>query len=369
MIAYRRVTGVGQNVGNISQISIWSNVFATSHRIFFMPGEYSNIADVTYSETGENYSLEVATYTFTNENHVSIVAEKFEKELVDLMKYLYAQTGRDTHTIAFLQETGPREITPKLFERFFPNYQTKAELFILDGEPDEGGFPQMYYMTKEHQTGVNANCLKIMAESSHSTFLPAKNPTLIGKEFLYILYQSKMTSHFAPERPTVRELSIPNSGKAELSSRLNVEELRKLFEQCGTDKITTATKAEEIVEVVPPSKPVAGNSPNPYQLSEFEENIVDSFNAKGGVNLSDLFNAGVSESITLIGNSDTYVDVFLDMPGIARKMCIYQGKLHMILTPAMPEKDLFEFFGDSLDTFVVCTDDTFPAKTSPNNPF
>lgn len=366
MITHSRLTGYGNSVGNIARVDMWKDIFSTSAEMFFLPGEINTVADCTITDYEKNV-MDVACYPFSNENSVAGLAEKYANELLQLLKYLEEKTGRTQHTIFFDMEKGPQEITSEMFTRWFPFYQIKDELFIFDCPEDAGGFPSIYWMSKDHQTGSNTNILHIMAESSHFTYKPAGKPTQTGKEFLYMIYQSNAVKRFAPERPRLNEVHFPNNGKDSIPAMLNITALDKLFIETGVEKLSTASQPADIQptsEEKEEPKPDTKAAQEVQKLSQYEDALIRGALEKESVNLTDMYTVGIEETLALLGDSNFIIDVFLDMPGIARKMCIWGGKVHMIPPQNDENFDPEDFFGESLDNFVLCTDDNFPTRTN-----
>lgn len=370
MITHSRLTGYGNSAGNVSRVDMWKEIFGSPHEMFFLPGEYGNIADCSIVDY-EKVTIDVATYPFSNENSVAALAEKYAMELFQLLKFLDEKSSEKTqHLIIFEPETGPQEITAEMFTRWYPFYQIKDELFIFEGEESEGGFPNVYWMSKDHQTGANTNILHIFAESSHFTYKPAGKPTQTGKEFLYMLYNSNAVKRFAPERPRLNEVKFPSNGKDRPPAMLNVVELDRLFVDAGVENLATTGKLAAVTEEKDSEVPVVVKpTSNPAEetakrLSQYEDALIRGALEKETVNLTDMYTVGIEETLNLLGDSNFIIDVFLDMPGLAKKMCIFGGKIHLIPPANETNYDPEDFFGESIDNFVLCTDDDFPTRTN-----
>lgn len=363
MITHTRYTGYQNSCGKIRYVTTWSLALGNSGEMYFLPPDFpkASIADFTLEINGD---INVGTYNFSNPNHISLLAEKLQEEIGVILQVNFEETGDRTATLSLTDDRGVQVITRELFQRYYPHYQVSEELFTFNLPEDEGGFPNLYFMTKEHQSGVNTNALQVLAESSHVTYLPvAQNPSAFAKEFVYILYQSKCTGRFNADIPLVSDINFPTNGQTKPKYDLNIAELEKVFQDAGVDKIlqtsvgTSSASSEEEMEDGIIITDASGKS---RPLNEWEESIIRDALTYDRINLSDLFNAGVGKTLELLGSTEIYLDVFPDLPGIARRMCIFQNKVHVI--PIDNRFDPEDFFGEPLELFAIHDDESFPHR-------
>lgn len=368
MILHRDLSGYGVACGNISYISIWNKVFAAKGPMKFYPGDYSHIVELGFDSEND---VTLYTYPYNDKNKVNVLAEKYIKELEELLQE--ASKAEEILITVKLEEDGPVRICKDDFRNYYPSSKGKDELFIFDVPESDGGFPSIYHY--KNIPGHHAQSLDVLAQSSHTCFLPADSSTAEGKQFFYMMCRSKALGIFSSQVPhDIQNVHFPTRKDAIIPARLNTTELRKLLEGKTANLIKTergwsytkgATKSvpeekEEESDVIDAGD-VQDIPPDKTQLIVYnghEGNIIEDALTKCAVNLSDIIAFGFQQTLRLLGATDIPVDVFLDYGELVRRMCVFAGFFYVI---PIDEKDsMSEIFSEDDDLFIKCTKENYP---------
>jgi len=356
MITHAKYTGYSQSKECIEYVGVWSQLLEKDFPMFFYDGSLHNIADVSLEDKDD---LRIGTYNFTNENHVTPLASKFEADLRIVLKALFQETGRKSATFVF--EPGMLKMLQQSdFKRFYPNFQLQDELFIFECNAEEGGFPDIFCMPKSSRQGLYINLLDVMALCSHELYVPATLETPFGRELTYILTQSKILGKFAPGSPDLNSVPFPTSGKIRIPTSLNTEKLQKVLDNLGLEKVTVIPPKEQTTAIVPVN-PASFVGP-PGNITDLEDKIVKDILDKSTVSLSDLCENGITETLQLLGSLEEPIEIFMDVPQVAKKMCLFQGSVFMIPFDTQLEPD--EFFAEPIELFSMCTEENYPKKSN-----
>lgn len=351
MISKQIFTGYVNSHANIVAVWIWHDVFKTQAPMRFLPGSYSDIADVwIQSESAIGYG----EYPFTAKT-VEDLAHKNENEIRNLL----LSSNVPVLTVR-INDKGVTPVRPEEFVDYFPYYSVKDELFIFDTEESKGGFPAIYFMPKSARNGLHLNTLDVLAHISHETYNPSGPENTAGREFLYLLVQAKVLGRFSTDIPTLKDVNFPSNGRDEIPAHYNLEEMEKIAERSGVDKLPA--KATGNVPMLPaPKVEEEDDGDGEFDLlsdPEVEDRLVKEILTRGSVNLTDVLQMGVARVLKLIGDTDFVVEVTVNVPDIAKKMAIWMNSIWVI--PSGEPFDSEESFGESESYFVVCDDKNFP---------
>jgi|WetSurMetagenome_2_1015567.scaffolds.fasta_scaffold67187_2 hypothetical protein len=358
MIASKKLTGYGTSVGNILYVTVWNTCFKTDGEMRFLPGDYDKIADV-YLE--ENNTLIVALYPFTDANLVMASAEKFEAEI----RALVEGSNQEILTLRFL-DTGISPILGKDFIDYFPSFQVKDEMFIFDIPEESGGFPVVYFMPKETRTSVGLSVLDVMAHASHETYKMASNGTDFGRELMYCLINSKLLGQFTAAIPNIGNVEFPTNGRDAIPSFYNIEKLKEIIAKSGVEKLPAASTTKISDKDIPA---VVDDDDDDILIHTalsggYEDVIVGDILKNGTANLSDIVNYGIPETVGLTMESDFVIEIHIDIPDIAKKMCVYHGVFYVI--PLSDKFDPEESFGEDPSYFAIVDEKSFPKNIAGN---
>jgi hypothetical protein len=300
----------------------------------------------------------VNSYPHNNKDMVRKLVSKYPTAIEEFAK----KNAKDTlmrFVTVVLTEDGVRAIQESDFDGYFCSDEVKTEMFIFKTSIDKGGFPHIYVMEEQTRIGPYKDCLKFFAQTSRDLADPIALQTLSGKELTYILYNSWSRGGFEPEVPSMSQLKFPTRGNSEIPHYLKSDSLRHFGEVVSrslhvqTDGKEIITDTEEETVRLPFTNPF-GSVDDAILERWVKQGIKDA----SCVSLSDLFAFGLEETIQLITDHERIISVVMDIPDAAKKMCIYQGQLHIL--PLRQEFDPETMFGVSLESCRICTEDTYP---------
>jgi hypothetical protein len=367
MITYDKMSGYGNQYMMIKYITVFSNEFKQRGTMKFYNGaSFGTIVDAYVTKEKD---LKIVCYPHNNSTDVAVLAEKFQGELIQLLEN--ASSEEENHRTAYtmvLDENGPSLLTEDMFGSYIPGGKEYDELFIFDAEPKEGGFPQIYFMQKTQKLNGHDATLGILALSSSISMPPATKITDEGKSFTYSLVRSFYAKKFEKEVPYLSSIDFPTKHKAELPNYLDTKTLIELGESSDSGSVTVSAKGhhsynEEKKEEIPggDSEEDAFGYPEQKLLLGF---VVKDMVEKGQINLSEIYQAGLAQVLAAIPFFDTIISINPDVPGIARKMCLYEGQYHIV---PLSLSEVHEFFANEPDEiFHLCTEDNFPKKLLPS---
>lgn len=361
MIIYEKLTGFQNSHYVLRYVTPWTTIFQENAVMRFLKENINRLVDVTVDD-GPTQALKIATYPHNRGLKLEEVIEKYEDKIRYLIQTEKALgTDQELFTLVVLVDD-VRLLRKEDFENYYPATVSGNEAFIFQGEGDVG-FPTVYFIDGNQRTGLQHSWLEVYARSSHMALKPSGKQTAFGKRFTYMFLSSVVNGKFNPKIPDLLNMSMPSSPTEEIPSHLNMKTFTDLIESGRVRKLIMQNGKEvveaEVIETESEKtdKEEARDSfPNP--LMNLEENIVDAVMNGIPINLTDIFNYGLSELIRLIGNLDKVVEVQPDMPNIAKRMCLFQGKLHMI--PYAKDFEPDDFFGDPIEFFVLCDETNYP---------
>ena len=373
MVIYERLTGYQNSHYLVRYTTPWTTIFRKNAAMKFFKGDVERVVDISKSD--DYPTLRVGFYPHNKGKQLEPIIEKFEDKIRDMIvAEKAAGANRDAFTFKILDD-GVELLTLKDFENYYPVTASNSEIFTFL-ETGEGSFPEVFFVDSTQRKGLQSSWLEVFARSSHMTMKPFGLQTPVGKKFTYMLLASSVAGKFVSEIPDLLNVSMPTSSHEELPSQLNVEAFCKLLES-GRIKKLVMMDGKEIVEdsateetpnesseegldgaeVLATLKSEGVREVNPFGYN-LEDSIIESVMKDMPINLTDIINYGVTELFSLIGNLDKVIEVYPDIPHIAKKMCVFQGKVHMVPLYQTFEPD--EFFGESIELFVMCSEANYP---------
>ena len=362
MLVTDKKTGYSTSSGRIKYVTPWSKEMAGKGSMRFYGDEIHRLVDVIKDKDG---TYRVFTYPH-NTNDIITQVNKRDKEIGALYDDLKAVSPNDdifTIVIPDADDVAIMPIKEDDFTDYYPSASLEDEMFIFKSELSSS---YTYWVFDQHNRKTYPEVLHTLASMSHDMMDCADKPTQTGMEFAYILLNSRRNREFSPVTPYLSSMNFPTSGRAEVSQWLKTDALMKFVEECGAHNLTTSTEsvkddASELVgALVDEDDEMYGKPSMETLLLRIQKQVLD----KMSINLSDIFQVGLSKVIASLPLSTVIIDVHLDVPEVGRKMCIHEGIFHLIPL-SKDTKGIFEFFGEPEEMFMVHeSEDTFPRKSA-----
>lgn len=375
MITFEKRGGWANDAGNIHYVSFWSKELNKRSPLRFYEGDVGLVVDAVIS--GDN--IKIIHYPH-NSATITQIATSFETEIVALVTKMRATfPNRTRYTISL--ETIPSLVLVESFTGYFMNQAPKDELVIFEKEKDDEGFP-IIYAFDAHQKTANKDVGYVMNRCAAFIADCAGEPTELGKELVFILFNSQREGEFTARCVGgFSSAAFPTRGNGEIPNYVSTKALRAFADECSAhskvtvkDGVTTFEeddtvidlKAEEVDEdddeMVDEFPPAISAPLLPPPSVNIQEHMTKQLLDKESLNLGDIFMLGLSETMALVPFRDKIIEVNLDLTGIGRKACIFEGQFHLI--PLTRDFDPEEFFGEPMEMFHICDESTFPKKSS-----
>lgn len=371
---------------NIHFLTIWMKGMGTQGGIRFYDAPCDLVADFRLTDVPDE--IEMVSYPHCDKKAIVEVATLKEVKIWQLIKEeMKKHPGRTTFSIDVSGE--PHALVKEDFKRYFAMGVVQTEMFTFDNPDPKEGFPKVYVYEKGQGTSTYGPVFRLMAKASRTVFPPIDKPTPDGLRFTYMLYNSFSNLTFEPHVPNLGGVYFPTKKECLIPPQLNVEALEKFLVKIGIDqyhfKDGKVVKDNSLSAVV--SKPVEeiidaeddddldADTP-PFLLDviadesmkeDLKEEILRQYEDKKEIKLGDAWAYGLDKLLALLPLSNKIVNIFTDMPGIARKMCIYQGVYHVVpLFFGDSKSSLCEFLDMTEEVLNICTDETFPTHSTTN---
>lgn len=355
----------------IKYVTLWDGIFKTAGVMRYAEiGLIPYITDVSLESNGKD--VKVYLYPHNKDTGLEKIAEKHEEKLLStiLETMKSSDSERRVYSFLFSKEGEPRLLEESDFGNFSPS-STRDDMFIFSTGEKDSGFPNIFLIREENKKGNNYKTLRVMTASSGGVVPPVRNTTVAGKEFTYVLYNSFFEKKYTPDDiPSVVSIDFPTRRDASFPRFLNVDALQKfstesipnnlkvidgklVYEEEGTTKQEKKSEEKEEEEVfgLPPAQ-------------ELENILLDELLNQNSISLGDAFQLGLGRTLALVPFSDVIVPIHINMADTAKKMCIYEGLIHIV--PLTANFDPEDFFGEPGDMFHVCTEETFPKPALPS---
>jgi hypothetical protein len=336
-------------------LSSWSDSFKTSGTIKFFSGDANYVSEICMQD---------GNLVWTIFPHTPEILPHVEKNEEDLKK-IFADSRKEGagDTVLVYLKDGVRAITTGDFKNYYPESPIKDELFIFAGTKfEDGGFPNVYYYSTQHRQ-QRPEILSIFCDSSTSIMSCISSPTALGKKLVYSLLLSKRNKEVSFPDLQVNTLNFPTTGLNDVATSNSSTEFDKFVDSCPNN-LTVGTGGMSYNEL-----PVDESDDNVDELygkppSEQLEHIIEqSALVMGEVNLSDIFEVGIGRVIALLPITYEIINVVQDMSGVAKKMCIYNGLVHLIPTDEGFDPEVT--FGEPDEFFNICIDEnSYPKKVA-----
>ncbi len=342
----------------------WSDSFRNSGTIKFFNGDAQYVTEIYIEDTNLVWTV------FPHTPDIIVHVMEHEQALRKIFKENH-EKGLGDRALVYLKD-GVRAVTIADFTKYYPEADYKDELFIFSGASFEtGGFPKVYYYGKDHRK-MKPHILPMLCEASTTLMSCISSPTALGKKFAHTMLLSRRASEITyPDMKSV-DLNFPTTGlKFAPSGLLSTKEFDKFVESCPNN-LTVGTQGMSYNDI-PVDEPDDTENEEKAQAQvevygkpprqELERIVEKSAIVIGQVNLSDIFEIGIGRAIAMLPITNEIIDIIPDMPGIARKMCIYEGLIHMI--PMDQEFDPEKVLGEPDEFFNICIDEaTYPKKVA-----
>lgn len=363
MIVFENKNGWGESRRLIRYCSGWSIFFRNKGRMRFFPGKISNIFEAYTRTDGD---IAVVFYPHNSEE-LALTISKQEKDLEELLKNLVIAP--------IIYEDGKFSyLTKDRFENYYPSIEVAMdEMFIFSNDDKLLGFPNIGVMQSETKKQY-PELLKIFAETSGDVLECASSPTDIGKELVYTLLNSSIHREFKLRlNISVNTLDFPTNGESEVRKQFSLKNLEKFADQCGADMVKAGVNGNyynetEGLKEIPDElsdeeeERLFGKAPLDELLDIVERDAME----KEEIQLSDLFELGAEKVLSKLPFTDRIINILPNIPEIARKMCIYEGLVHII--PVYEDFSPSDAFGEPEELFRICTDESsFPKKYVSNS--
>lgn len=342
-VLVKPVSGYLAGSRNIEYISCWDKNYRTDSGMKFFAADISGVVDLEILPAG---GLDMYTYPHNNRKYVEEAVDFYENFLVDLLQKEAKNQGRTVFTVDLLPKV-PVLVTKEDFSSYYVGVEEKTELFIFHEPEIKNGFPKIFVSTKEQRTSTYKELLPVQAFSSHMIATCVSAPTLTGKHFSFMLLNSFRHGKFMPDvPPNMDNVDLPTRGDADLPSTLPVDKLKEFGEKVGT---YGPTVIEGTVTNKPPVTSLVDESVNNELKLVIQKQVLSSQT----VNLTDMFTLGMEETVALIPIQSEIITVHMDVANVAEKMCVYEGRIHILPYAEAEDFDPGAFFGANDAIFAV----------------
>lgn len=356
-VVWESYTGYHNSAINITTITPWSLFFKGSKQIRFLRKDKFasyGVFDVLLEENG---AIRIGLYGFSDSSKIKEQFPAVEEPLIKQLRELKKNKNNNRFSV-YLKGSYFKVLDGGDFVDHFPDYIMQDELFIFQDVEVQEEFPDIYCMTKSIRNHDLLNFLDVIAYCSAYCYRPAKDPTKFGKEFTYALTQNNLMRRPEYLIPNLVTIELPDNGKDSIRTGLTTTSLNKLSEKCGVDKL--------VAPVAKKDSPAKKSSNPDSKLTEEQEALLKYVLEKDEINVSDVFAEGLSKIIALVAKIDSIVNVSMNVPNIAKKACIFEGKMHILPyitdSEAIMDSDYGYIFDVSDEYIIVCTDETYPKK-------
>ncbi len=362
MILSESKSGWGNNYYMMRFIGNWAAEMATAGQMKFYPGDATKVTDVFFGETWKD--IKIVLYPHNKSDMFQFASTK-EEEIRKILEEEMMKEGNHRSVFTMILDENPRLLLKEDFSNYYPQIDKVDELFIFD--IPQGGFPNVYLYEKSARMS-EPNLIHILAQSSSSIMSCASSPTDLGKELVYILFNSKMKREFTTDHPHLDGIKFPTNGNMNFFNIMNHKELDKFADTCGADKIIVKSNGKtsyDAKDIKTLGDDIFEDSFGKPPREELEEIVSKDVAERDSTNLSDVHEIGLKKFIKMVPFTDRIIDIVMDISGVAKKMCLFEGVIHIL--PIDAEFDFSSFFleDDDDDIFHVCTEETYPRKFLP----
>lgn len=359
MILYRRFSGWGKQSYLIKRTTPWLPEMKTEGEMLFYNDDPKFVVDIAVGDSPD--TVEVVTYPMTPDNmDIGILLEGHEDILQGILKK--ANDENNGQSVVTFNVKTLLPLTREDFTRLAPDLQYPLQLFLFDCEKEGTGFPFLYLMSQDTCTGVYRNLFRIQALCSRWVYKSA-NPTRFGKRAVFSLFNSLFDSSkdFVLPFVDLSTLNFPTNGLSEANEHLLYDDWDKLMEQSGVQKLIQTKDGITFEDEPNPMDDTPDVEVNPFGIPSGSENlesfIQSNYLDRHSVPFTAMMELGIEETIMILPGK-VVIPVEMDMPQVAKKMCLYEGMVHII-----PTKDielLDEIFEDLHLIVVHENEDSYP---------
>lgn len=364
MLLFSRKTGYNGSKGMIQYATSWDkHAMCRDAEIFFYAKNPENIIDIHQGQSEKD--VEVLTYTHNRDDIMSFCTKK-EAALIDLFNL--AKQKFPDRKIFTVDADSMKIIDDEDFTCYRPSKIFKYNYFTFQGKGTANTFPTTFMIASQTGSGQYKWVFGAQVFTSHYCLKAAGAHTKFGKSFTYILATSVERRKFTGDVvPTIMSIDFPTNGRETLPAFYRTESFRAFMEKCQADNLKVVDGEVLLLSGPTPLEVAEADTLDnlAYVLSKDESDssevalrIQKQVLDKNSVSVTDLMQHGVINTFKDIPVQSGIIPVDLDVGGIARKMCLYQGKVYVI--PVMEKTEWQFYFGADPDFFVECNEETYP---------
>lgn len=352
MLLYRHNSGhISSQAGMLNPISLRDRLMDGIYPMRFFDGNPSDLVDITHGENPTDTM--VIHYNFNQEGENVYDLSMREKDTIALyrkMEQENRQKGGHRSIFTFNKRT-MAPVTIDDFERYYPNTTYEYTAFVYDTEFEKGGFPNIFVVSRTFASPDGPHTFSVQAVASQ-VVAKSHKPTPFGKQFTYLLLKAN-GGEFSDFCPDVNNLPIPENSVLDIPRVYNTTLLEEVVAKSGASELIATSSGTQYL--LP--------APNPFGEDSLEEKtslalkmqrqVLD----KSSIQLLDMVNLGIGETIRSLVSMGKKIDIEIDIPDAATKMCILAGFVYIV--PHQNNFDWENFFSES-GYFIGATEETYP---------
>jgi hypothetical protein len=355
------LTGFGQAFKNIKYTHMWDDaLFKNSGEIYFYKSStgnisFDNIVDISAGKKPEQIVIHTYPHNPKTLFNSLIGNPSNRASLVFLFETLRTKYG-DKKMVFTVDTSVYDEVDADHFTRFAndnrgPIKQT-YEAFMIESKVDGVGFPRINVIEIKDLNDFRS-IFPVQVWSSHWLTKPSGPITAMGKYLSYILINSALSSKFSDHAPSLSSVSLPTRETPALSGIYKTDLLVSFIKAVGADKVVN--KGGKMVYMGDDEEPI-----QPFITDDdkgLEDRIIKDIVDRGSANFSDISLLGIGKFMRLVPEIIKPIPVLMDIPGLAKRMCMLSGFLYAVPSSKEGEEQL----KDELEEYVIICDETaFP---------
>jgi len=343
MILFRSNSGYGVPTENFSYKTIWT-IGEIKSPIKFLSWDLdlSKLVDVKF----DGIDIEIFHYPHNGKEFITDYSPKTVQEALEANI-----TGRFKNLVGRIITINIETfefITIKHFEGISRMSQKVCGFVGFTYNLPSGGFPKIYVCEKTSYSDNNQGVFDTITESSRYVTSPVNHATTLGKYLLFKLHMSAYGIAKEPNHPPLSQVPFSYNERWLPQSTLDVEDLIKIAQSKGNTLKKTTKGITDTTSLVSTRETAV----------IIQKQILD----RGSVLFTSMLDYGVQETLDINPLKDVIISVELDLSGIARKACLFEGKIYII--PIERDFDYETYIGIPDDSLILCSEETFPKKTS-----
>ncbi len=365
-----KMSGYGNSHMLMKHINVFHQVMETPGYIRFYRGKVEMTVDVGPGDTPD----EIKVYCYANNDmaYIGHILDGKADEVKALMENAQKDLLDSTRQVFTLDIENMKILCEDDFNYYSIPRDTGFYMFTINTETVKGGFPTIYVISPP-KDGPQSDLFEIQVAASQWIMDTVGKPTDFGKKFTYSLIKSVLKGQLdvSRTREFLKDVKLPTNGTTEPHTLLKREALKKFAENCGAEKILktrkgvidAAPKVTSLVKVEPksqvPSTEIFGEMTSEVH-NELMTVLWKEALEKGSIRLSDMVMMGLHSAVKAVSHTNNIIVVDVDVANVARKMCIFEGALHIVPLNYTEDNDWSAFFSEDEDIIFECTEENFP---------